>query len=134
MAIIGIGTDLIEIQRVKKACARDSFIERVYTRQECRLAEGNASKLAGNFAVKEAVAKALGTGFRDFMPIDIEVLRDSLGKPYAVLHGRAKARFEQAGGQRLHVSISNTANYAVAFVTIEGDDSLPDASDGAGGK
>lgn len=118
--ILGIGTDMIEIERVRKACEKEAFLTRIYTEKECRLAEGNASRLAGNFAVKEAVAKALGTGFRSFMPIDIEVLRDGLGKPYVVLHGGAKDRFEQMHMERMEVSISNTKEYALGFAVGEG--------------
>ena len=85
--IVGIGTDLIEIARIEKACRKQAFLSRIYTEEECRLAGGSISRLAGNFAVKEAVSKALGTGFRAFMPIDIEVLRNELGKPYVNLYG-----------------------------------------------
>ena len=79
--ILGVGTDLIEIRRMEKACKKDYFVVRTFTDMESRQAKGSASKLAGSFAVKEAVAKALGTGFRTFMPIDVEVLRDDMGKP-----------------------------------------------------
>ena len=51
--IIGVGTDLIEIERVGKACEKQAFLSRVYTEEECRKFGGNAAKLAGNFAVKE---------------------------------------------------------------------------------
>ena len=62
--IVGVGTDLIEIERIRKACVKEAFLTRVYTEEECRQAGGNAARLAGNFAVKEAVAKVFGTGFR----------------------------------------------------------------------
>ena len=82
---------------------------------ESRQAKGSASKLAGSFAVKEAVAKALGTGFRTFMPIDVEVLRDDMGKPYVRLYRGALKRFQEMGMERLEVSITNTREYAMAF-------------------
>ena len=69
--IVGIGTDLIEIARIEKACRKQAFLSRIYTEEECRLAGGSISRLAGNFAVKEAVSKALGTGFREFMPSEV---------------------------------------------------------------
>ena len=72
--ILGTGCDLVEIERMKKACEKEAFLSRVYTERERRQAGGKASVLAGDFAVKEAVAKVFGTGFRDFMPGDIEVL------------------------------------------------------------
>lgn len=78
--------------------------------------------LAGNFAVKEAVAKAFGTGFRSFMPGDIEVLRDKLGKPYVVLYGGAKEMAEEMGMRVIHASISNTLEYALGFVVGEGEE------------
>ena len=90
--ILGVGTDLIEIKRMEKACRRPHFVARTFTETESRQAKGSASKLAGSFAVKEAVAKMFGTGFRGFMPGDIEVLRDELGKPYVNLYGGAKKR------------------------------------------
>lgn len=119
--IKGVGTDLIEIERVKKACAKEAFLLRVFTEQECRQAGGCAARLAGNFAVKEAVSKVFGTGFRGFSPRDIEVLRDELGKPYVNLYGKAKETAKKLGIRRLFVSISNTARYASAYAVGEGD-------------
>ena len=94
---------------------------RVYTENERRQADGRPSVLAGTFAVKEAVAKVLGTGFRTFMPKDVEVLRNELGKPYVILHERAKQVAEERGIQRIEVSISNTSDHAMAFAVGEGD-------------
>lgn len=118
--ILGVGTDMIEIERIKKACEKEAFLLRIYTAEECRQAEGNPVRLAGNFAVKEAVSKVLGTGFRSFWANDIEVLRDELGKPYVKLYGGAKVRFDQLGMERIEVSISNTKIYALAFAVGEG--------------
>lgn len=117
--IIGIGTDLIEIERIKKACDKEAFLLRVYTEEECRQAGKSRSRLAGNFAVKEAVSKVLGTGFRSFGPKEIEVLRDELGKPYVKLYGGAKALAEKLGIQKIHVSITNTKDAAAAFAVGE---------------
>ena len=118
--ILGVGTDLIEIRRMEKACKKDYFVVRTFTDMESRQAKGSASKLAGSFAVKEAVAKVLGTGFRTFMPIDIEVLRDGLGKPYVRLYGGALARFKELNMERIEVSISNTKELVLAFAVGEG--------------
>ena len=87
--------------------------------EECRLAGGSISRLAGNFAVKEAVSKALGTGFREFMPIDIEVLRNELGKPYVNLYGGAAKRAFELNVGIIHVTITNTKEYAQAFAVAE---------------
>lgn len=119
--IIGIGTDLIEVERVKKACEKEAFLSRVYTEEERRQAKKNILRLAGDFAVKEAVSKALGTGFRSFGPACIEVQRDELGKPEVRLYGEAQVLALQLGIRRFHVSITNTADYAQAFVVGEGD-------------
>lgn len=122
--IVGIGTDLVEIARVKKACEKQAFLSRIYTGEERRQAERaggfQISRLAGDFAVKEAVAKAFGTGFRRFMPVDIEVLRDTLGKPYVVLYREADKLSQEMGIERIHVSITNEKEYALAYVVAEG--------------
>ena len=117
--VIGVGMDMIEMDRVRKACEKQAFAERVYTEEERRQAGEKVPRLAGDFAVKEAVAKALGTGFRGFMPGDVEVLRDELGKPYVQLYGGAKEQAEKLGIVRIHVSITNTKEYAAAFAVAE---------------
>lgn len=118
--ILGIGIDMVEIERIKKACKKDAFLTRIFTQEECRQAKGRPSFFAGNFAVKEAVAKVFGTGFRTFMPIHIEVLRDELGKPYVKLYEGAKELAKELGIQRIHISITNTAECSTALVIGEG--------------
>jgi len=118
--IVGIGTDLIEIERVVKACEKKSFCTKYYTEQELELATTNVQKLAGNFAVKEAISKMIGTGFRGISPIEIEVLRDTLGKPYVNLYGEALKTVKLLGITKIFVTISNTKKYASAFVVGEG--------------
>ena len=117
--ITGIGTDLVEIARVQKAIGRSAFLEKVYTERERELIAVRPVRAAGNFAVKESVVKAFGTGFRTISAIDIEVLRDELGKPYVVLHGPAKEQAESSNILQIHVSISNTKEYAVSYVVME---------------
>ena len=95
-----------------------STIQR-YTEKEQELAKNSPACLAGNFAVKEAVAKALGTGFRGFGPGDVEVLRDDLGKPYVVLYGGARKRAEELGVTQVHVSITDTKEMAAAVAVAE---------------
>ena len=107
---------------MEQACGKDAFLSRVYTEEERRQAGGKLSVLAGSFAVKEAVAKVLGTGFRTFMPIDIEVLRDELGKPYVRLYGNAKKLAREKKIIRIEVSISDTREYAMAFAVGEGEE------------
>lgn len=117
--ITGIGTDLIEVARVLKACEKEAFLLRFYTIDEIDLIQRDRRKAADNFAVKEAVSKMLGTGFRGIMPKEIEVLRDQLGKPFVNLYGKASDLAQKQGVTIVHVSISNTQDYANAFVVGE---------------
>lgn len=119
--IVGIGTDLIEIARVIKACEKESFRVKCYTEKELDLVGTDTKKLADNFAVKEAVSKMLGTGFRGIAPIDIEVLRDSLGKPYVNLYGTTLETSKLLGIKKIFVTITNTKKYSSAFAVGEGD-------------
>ena len=116
--IYGVGTDLVEKKRIKKAIERETFLKRIYTSREQQLIQTDWKKAAGNFATKEAVVKMLGTGFGEIAPNQIEVLRDEAGKPYIVLYEAAK-ELEERLGLKLHVSITNTKEYASAFVVGE---------------
>ena len=118
--IIGIGNDMIEIERVRKACSKATFLTRYFTIKEIDSLGKKITSLAGNFCVKESVAKAFGTGFREFSLIDIEVLRDELGKPYVNLYGKAKVLAVGLGIKKIHVSISNLKELAQAMVVLEG--------------
>lgn len=118
--IIGIGIDLIEIQRVEKACKKQHFFARCFSINEREYIGKNYSSAAGNWAVKEAVAKAFGTGVVGFELSDIEVLREKNGKPYIKLNGNAKVVSNKLGIEKIHVSITNTKEYASAYVIAEG--------------
>lgn len=120
--IIGIGTDIIEIDRVKKAVSRSNrFLERAFTEKEIeyfRSRNLSANTIAGNFAAKEAVSKALGSGFRQFGLRDIEILRDNLGKPIVNLDEKiykiiGKRNF------KIYVSISHSNDNAIAYSIME---------------
>lgn len=120
--IIGIGTDIIEIDRIGKALINKGFLHKNFTEKEIEyfLRRKNMSEVvAGNFAAKEAVSKALGTGFRGFGLINIEVLRDELGKPKVNLYGQAKNIAEKGGAIRIHISISHNKTQAIAYCVIE---------------
>ena len=117
--IAGIGVDTVEISRVAKACEREHFVNRIFTRGEVEQFDRRSRRAASDFAGKEAVAKALGTGFAGIMPGEIEILRDGEGAPYVVLHGCAKERAEQLGIETLWISITNTRDEATAFVVGE---------------
>lgn len=111
-----VGTDLIEIARIKKSACRPGFIERVYSKEEIALYEKrkrNPEILAGRFCVKEAFGKALGTGVRNFELNEVSTLNDELGCPYLVLTGDA---LKAAGDRKFSVSITHTKEYASAVV------------------
>ena len=117
--IVGIGTDLLENERIEKACLRESFVKRIFTEKEQELIRQNPKKASGNFAVKEAVSKVFGTGIRQMRLTDIEVLRDELGKPYVNLYNNALKKANELNITNIHVSISNTREYTIAYVVAE---------------
>ncbi len=127
--VIGTGCDLLEIHRMEQL-KQGNRLERIFTEAERRQANGRKSVLAGDFAVKEAVSKCFGTGVRGFSLLDIEVLRDELGKPYVLLYQGALARYEEMGGESLSVSISDTRELVMAFAVLEGR--KKEAKDAAG--
>lgn len=117
--IAGIGTDLVEIGRVEEMVHRGRHLSRIFTTTELACARDNAATLAGNFAVKEAVSKVFGTGFFGVEPYEIEVLRDSAGAPYVKLYGNAKQVAKDKRISKIHVSITNTKDFAQAFAIGE---------------
>lgn len=119
--IYGVGCDIIETARVKKSCERQGFLTRVYSEREREAFAGDLSKLASNFAAKEAFSKALGTGVRGFSLDEVSVLRDELGKPYYAFSGKA-ARIVERLGVTAHLSLSDTAELKLAFAVLETGD------------
>lgn len=120
--IVGIGTDILEIKRIEKAVMIDGFLKKYFTKNENKFfknKKNNIESISGNFAVKEAVAKSLGTGFRNFSPIDIEVLRNEQGCPYVILYGNAKKLADEKKIKSIFVSISHCVEYATAYVVVE---------------
>jgi len=118
--VLAIGCDIIEIERIKKAIAKESFLKRYFTNAEiCLIEKKGPQTAAGNFSAKEAVVKAFGTGFGEIMPKDIEILRDGAGKPYVNLYGAAKEHFGRMEGGNLLLSISHCREYAMGYVVLE---------------
>ena len=119
-----MGTDIIEIERIKKAILQtNSFFDKIYTTREKDYYREHRKKvetLAGLFAAKEAVSKALGTGFRGFSAKDVEIVPNDLGRPEVYLYGEAKIRANSLGMCKIHVSISHCKTYATAFAIAEG--------------
>lgn len=123
--IIGVGVDIIEISRIEDAVnSNANFLEKVFTDNEIEYLKSRKMRpeyIAGRFAAKEAVSKALGTGFREFSLKDIEVDRNTLGKPMVILKGKAKQIAQRNGKYRIHLSISHDKGRAVAYVVLEED-------------
>lgn len=119
--IIGIGNDIIEQRRIKKACSKDAFLSYVFTEKEIELIKNKPKSAGGNWCVKEAVVKMFGTGFRKCKAREIEVLRDEAGKPFVNLYGGAKEIAESLGIQRIFVSISDTKEFVTAVAVAEGE-------------
>ena len=117
--IYGIGTDIVELERVSRACRKEAFLTRSFTEEELRQAEGHEKMLAGDFSVKEAVAKAFGTGISGFSLRDIECRRDEKGAPYVQLYGAAEELRKRLCIGRIHVSISDCKTYVTAFAVAE---------------
>ena len=111
-----IGTDIIEIERVRRAIARfgDRFLRRVFTEAELRSYGHRPHSLAASFASKEAVMKVLGTGTRGVGWRDIETLYFPSGKPLIKLNGRAKKESDKLGIKEIDISLSHSKEYAVA--------------------
>ena len=120
--IVGIGTDIIEIDRIEKVINRtSSFIEKSFTYNEIEYFKSKGLKgnvIAGNFAAKEAISKEMGTGFRGFGLKDIEVLRDDLGKPIVKLSDKI---YELLDVKEfcIHISISHSKENAIAYAVME---------------
>lgn len=120
-----IGVDIVEVSRIQHAVTRwgDRFLARVYTPKEIAYCGGRVSSLAARWAAKEAVSKALGTGWApqerhaagwiDW--IEIEVVRQDSGEPSLQLHGKALARAQTLGIAGWRLSLSHTHEHAVAF-------------------
>ena len=123
-----IGVDLVSVERFRKVLDRhgERLFARVFTERERTLCSGDTRRLAGRFASKEAVSKALGTGIGhlgiSFQ--DIEIDADDMGAPIVLLHGAAKTRFSALGGMSVALSISHEDEYAVAFCVVEIDVSM----------
>ncbi|MBU2897240.1 holo-ACP synthase [Vibrio hepatarius] len=125
MAIVGLGTDIAEIERVEKALARsgESFAQRILTEQELERFHSlkqQARFLAKRFAAKEAASKALGTGIAQGVTFhDFSITNDQYGAPSLSLSGKAFeiAKIKQV--EQIHLSISDERHYTIATVIYE---------------
>jgi len=116
-SITEVGIDIIKVERIRASIERfgERFATRVLTVNEQRYVRMRPETFAGRWAAKEAVSKVLGLGVRGIGWRDIEVERLPTGQPSVRLHGRAAARAEQLGMERIALSITHESDYAVAI-------------------
>ena len=135
MNVLGIGTDIVECLRIAQMIDRhgELFISRVYTTQEiqyCQSRKQATQHFAGRWAAKEAVLKALGTGWRRGISWrDIEIRNDPGGKPTVALRGGAREVVEKLGIGQMLISISHCRSHATAYALalgLNGQNSPPD--------
>lgn len=118
MNILDIGIDIVEIKRIEDALNKNKrFLDKLFTKEEIKYFESRNFKIetiAGNFAAKEAISKAMGTGIRNFNFTDIEVLRNELGKPIVKTYNNLNKMCIDYNVLEIKVSISHSDNYAVS--------------------
>ena len=123
--ILGIGTDIVRIERIERALQRhgDRFAQRILAEVEWpawQACAQPARMLAKRFAAKEAAAKAFGTGFSAGLSLQhIAITHDAMGRPLLSFSGHAETLCERLGVCHSHLSISDEHDYAIAFVTLE---------------
>jgi holo-[acyl-carrier protein] synthase len=120
MEIVAHGIDLVDCPRIEEMLKRHGrrFVDRVFTAAEQRYAQSNKNpveKFAGRFAAKEAILKLMGTGWRGKIAwTDIEVVNNNSGQPEVTLSGEVKKIADKLGIEHVSVSITHTANFAIA--------------------
>jgi holo-[acyl-carrier protein] synthase len=122
--IIGIGTDIIEVERIRKHIeAGFGFREKVFTQKEiayCESKTNKAQNYAARFSAKEAFLKAVGTGLRHGLSFtDIEVINDELGKPEMILHNQAEELITKMGVTNIQISMTHLRDWVNAMVLLE---------------
>ena len=123
--IIGTGLDLMDVARIQKSLEKPHFRARIFTESEnSHIDRKGAQSAAGIFAAKEAVAKALGTGFLGFGPWDIEIIWNEKGLPGCILKNGALERKQAMGGGRIHISITHLADLAAAMAILTDENEI----------
>lgn len=119
---LATGVDLIEIARIETVLSRQgkTWLDRIFTPAEQEYCGRRAESLAGRWAAKEAVAKALGSGIGDVSWQEIEILGDEQKAPKLILHGKAESKARELGLTTWSVSISHSQSHSVAFVVAIG--------------
>lgn len=126
---IAVGIDIIEVDRVRKVFEKhgERFLKRVFTEQEVLQCRNKPARLAGRFAAKEAISKALGTGLRGVKWREMEVVQLRSGRPTVRLHGTAMLRAQQLGLSAFDVSIADLAQLSIAIAVGVQADIAPSA-------
>ena len=126
MKIMGIGVDIVRNKRISSSIKNKNFINRTFGKNEILISEkidNKTSYFSKRFAAKEALSKALGTGFRDGLSFkDIEVVNDKLGKPYYIISSKIKNLIKKKKNIKnfnLFLSISDEKEYSIAFTIIQ---------------
>ena len=123
--IFGIGTDIVEVERIKNLSSISKFANKILSQNELNTFNSlNKDQkiyfLSKQFAAKEAISKALGTGIGHEISLkDIEILRDEKGKPFFNAINELSAYLSILGITKTHVSLSDESNYAIAMVIVE---------------
>jgi holo-[acyl-carrier protein] synthase len=126
MSVIGIGVDLVEVERIQHSLDRfgDKFLNRIFTRGEIEYSMSMkfpARHFAARFAAKEAVSKAFGTGIGKAMGWrDIDVQKKPSGEPFLILEGGAKDLGAARGLTKSLITLSHTDHHAMAMIVLEG--------------
>ena len=126
MKIVGIGVDIIDNKRIQLSIKNKSFINRIFAKNEILISKkfrNKANFFSKRFAAKEALAKALGIGFRENLNFkDIQIVNNKLGKPYYLVSSKIKSlikKKKKIKNFNLFLSISDEKEYSVAFTMIE---------------
>ena len=127
MEVIGIGTDIVECARIGRMIERhgEYFLQRVFTAREISYCGGHSAyveRYSGRWAAKEAILKALGTGWRKGISwLDMEIRNETSGRPIVTLAGGARDKAARLQIREMHISISHCRTYATAYALAVGD-------------
>lgn len=123
--ILGMGIDIVSVERMRHWWYNDKLLRRFFHDDEIEAVHhrksGSILSLAARFAAKEAFGKALGTGMRNLVLRDIQVVNSHNGKPDIQLHGTALEAFHRHHGKSIHLTMTHEHDMAVALIVIEGD-------------
>lgn len=121
--IVGVGLDLMEVEKIEKDIQSNTYLSKVFTEAEiteCKSVITSAERFAGKFAAKEAFMKAIGKGIRqEVWFTQIEVLNRENGQPYIQVNGEAQTSLFALDVKNIHVSITHTKHHAAAVVILE---------------